>query len=173
MTNPKLSSLLAIVSFVALSLVSCDNLSCPLENTVESVYGFYATSRTANGTFEPGAAISIGDTLTIYAANRDTILANRLIGKSSVSLPVSYYADVDTLLFVFSDADGRSTSDLVYIHKRNIHHWDAPSCPVHLWHEVTAVASTHNLIDTILISNPHINYDGNENFQIYFYTNLE
>ena len=39
-----------------------------------------------------------------------------------------------------------------------------------MWHNVLYVRSTHHLIDTVLINHTEINYDANENLQIYFRT---
>ncbi|MBO4907141.1 MAG: hypothetical protein J5486_08980 [Bacteroidaceae bacterium] len=149
---------------------SCESVSCPLNNTVESVYGFYSSTRDESGNLLGGAAVSIGDSLTVSVAGMDTILVNRLINKSSVSLPVSFYADVDTLVFKFTDAEGVSAFDTVRMAKNNTLHFDDPSCSIHMFHEVLSVESTHQLIDTIIVVNPYINYDGLENFQIYFFT---
>ncbi|MCR5181279.1 MAG: hypothetical protein K6C30_08735 [Bacteroidaceae bacterium] len=148
--------------------LSCESISCPLNNTVESVYGFYAADYAADGTLNTGTAISIGDTLTVTLLGLDSVILNRLIGASSMKLPVSYYEDTDVVELAFTDTLLQTASDTVWIHKRNHHHWDDPSCPVHMWHDVLDVRSTHYLIDTVLVTNPTINYDGLENFQIYF-----
>ncbi len=158
---------ISIFQFSIFSLISCDNFSCPLNNTVESVYGFYAAEYDADGQLA-GRAVNVGDTITITALGPDSVLANKLIGKSSVSLPVSYYGDEDVLQFCYTDQERRIAYDTVWVAKRNQHHWDDPSCAVHIWHTITAVRSTHNLIDTLVISNPEVNYDGLENIQIYF-----
>lgn len=153
-----------------LGVTSCDSVSCPLNNTVASVYNFYASARGDDGVFVEGQAVSVNDTINITALGPDTLLVNRLVGKSTVSLPVSYYADVDTLEFVFTDKQNRKGADTLWVSKKNLHHFDDPSCPVHLWHTILDVRSTHHLIDTVIISNPAVNYDSHENFQIYFFT---
>lgn len=151
-------------------VAACDSVSCPLNNTVESVYGFYASGRGDDGVFVEGPAVTIGDTLNIKAVGHETLLANRLVGQSGVSLPVSFYADVDTLEFSFTDKQGRRGADTLWISKKNTHHFDDPSCPVHMWHTILDVRSTHHLIDTIVIADPAVNYDSDENFQVYFFT---
>lgn len=144
------------------NLASCDTYNCLLETKVQYVYGFYA----------PGGSIAIHDTLTITALDINIVLANRLVDASQVKLPVSYYNDADTLEFLFQGEDGEG-SDTLYIEKKNIAHLDDVSCPAHMWHYITHVYSTHHLIDTVLISEPNINYDGKENLQIYFRTDQE
>jgi len=137
------------------------------------VYGFYASARTSDGVFEAGSAVTVGDTITITALGPDTILANKLINQSGVSLPASFYGQVDTLQFCFTDANGAVAYDTIWVTKDNLHHWDDPSCAVHIWHTITAIHSTTNLIDTILVNEPEINYDGLENIQIYFRTSSD
>ena len=139
------------------NLMSCDTYNCLLETKVQCVYGFY----TSEGT------LAIGDTLTITALDVDAVLANRLVNASGVKLPVSYYNDADTLEFLFQGEDGEGR-DTLYIEKQNIAHLDDVSCPAHMWHHITRVYTTHHLIDSVIISEPNINYDGKENLQIYF-----
>lgn len=147
---------------------SCENVSCPLNNTVESVYGFYAAIYDAQGQLQKENSVSVGDTLTVTLLGADSIIVNRQVNRSGVNLPVSFYEDTDSVEFTFTDTLSRVGRDTLWIHKKNTHHWDDPSCPVHMWHEVMDVRSTHNLIDTVLVTNRTINYDGLENFQIYF-----
>ena len=148
---------------------SCENVSCPLNNTVESVYGFYAATYDDYGELLTGNAVSVGDTLTVTLLGADSVILNRQVNQSGMTLPVSFYEDTDAVELAFTDTLSRVGRDTLWIHKRNTHHWDDPSCPVHMWHQVLDVRSTHHLIDTVLVPNPTINYDGLENFQIYFH----
>lgn len=158
---------ISIFQFSIFNLISCDTYNCLLETKVQCVYGFYASAREGEGAFVPGGSVSVGDTITITALGIDTVLANRLVNQSGVKLPVSYYGDVDSLLFTFNASDGIGY-DTVYVRKTNTAHLDDPSCPAHMWHRITEARSTHNLIDSVLINEPNINYDGLENLQIYF-----
>ena len=157
------------VLFVAILFchVSCNTYNCQLETKVNCVYGFYASAREGDGNFVAGSAITVGDTITITAMGINTVLANKLVNKSDASVAVSYYGDVDSLLFTFGDEDFTGY-DTVYVYKENIAHLDDPSCPAHMWHRITEVRSTRHLLDTVLISNPDINYNGLENLQLYF-----
>ena len=153
---------------LGVALCACESVSCPLNNTVESVYGFYAALYDDNGQLVKDQGISIGDTLNVTLLGPDSIIANRVTNQSGVNLPVSFYEDTDVIEFALTDTLSRVGRDTLWINKRNTHHWDDPSCPVHMWHQVLDVRSTHHLIDTVLVTNPQINYDGLENFQIYF-----
>jgi len=162
-----------IIILSALALLACENITCPLNNTVAGVYGFYASARSGSGPFVAGGAIKISDTLTITALGVDEVVANRLVNRSKVSLPVSFYGDIDSLRFTFTAADGSTGADTIWMAKENFGHLDDPSCPLHMWHNITHVYSTHHLIDSVLINHAEINYDGLENVQIYFRTQAE
>ena len=150
-------------------LLSCESVSCPLNNTVESVYGFYAALYDEDGVLQTGTAVGVGDTLTVTLLGADSVILNRQTGRSGMNLPVSFYQDTDAVELAFTDTLRRTARDTIWITKYNHHHWDDPSCPVHMWHKVEGLRSTHYLIDTVLVTNPEINYDGLENFQIYFH----
>lgn len=142
-----------------LLLAACDNISCPLNNTVECKYKFCTIS---------GESFTLGDTLTVTIAGRDSVILNRLVNKNSMSLPVSYYAPADTLVLTFTDTQGDQAQDTIWMEKTSTPHFDDPSCPIHVWHTITDVRYTRNLIDSLVILNTAINYDGLENIQIRF-----
>ena len=71
--------------FQCFTFNSCDTFNCLLDTKVECGYGFYAE----------GASIAVSDTLTVTALGIGSVLVNRQVNKSSVTLPVSYYGDVD------------------------------------------------------------------------------
>lgn len=158
------------LSVCCLLFAGCDNVSCPLNNSVESVYGFYAANYDDGGELITGRAVSVGDTITVTALGPDTVLVNKLINKNSVALPMSFFKDEDVLVFKFADQEQRTAYDTIWVAKSNLRHWDDPSCPIHMWHTINGVRYTHNLIDTLIITNPTVNYDGLENIQIYFRT---
>ena len=164
-----------ILSFILFLLLfaACESSNCPLNNIVESVYVFYASERTADGTFQAGTSVKLQDTLTVTAFGTDSLLVNRLVGQSGAKLPVSYYQQADTLVFTFTDSQGATGYDTICIEKDTRHHFDDPSCPVHMFHTVKDIHFTRHLIDTIIVSNASINYDGAENFQVYFRTTTD
>lgn len=165
-TSLKVLALCVVASVV---LTACETLSCPLNNIVEAHFGFYAARYdTLTGKFQPGQAVSLLETLTITACGTDSILINKITGAKQVQLPVSYYRDADTLVFKITNANGSSGTDTICFQKTNKEHFDEPSCPVNIFHEITGVHYSRNYIDTLVISNRGINYDGLENLQIYF-----
>ena len=147
--------------FQCFTFNSCDTFNCLLDTKVECQYGFYSE----------GSSISVSDTLTVTALGIDSVILTKLDSdtRGGVTLPVSYYGDVDSLEFKIKGPDGEAR-DTVYMVKRNIGHIEDVSCPAHMWHTITQVYSTHHLIDSVYINNADINYDTQENLQIYFRT---
>ena len=148
-------------AILMLFLSACDSINCPLNSKVAAIYSFYDSN---------GKAFTIGDTLTVTAVGTNQVLVNKLVNQSKISLPVSYYAPCDTLVLRISDTDGLSATDTIWMEKVSTPHADDPSCPIHIWHKVTDIRYTDNIIDTIAIVNPDINYNGWENFHIHFIT---
>ena len=148
---------------VALCLASCYSLDCPIENIVACNYGFYG--------LEEGqpTSISLNLSLTVTAAGTDSVLINQDYGQSSISLPMSYYASVDTLVFTYS-SDLGTEQDTVWITKTNYEHYENPNCPTAMFHVIESVRSTNRLIELITIVNPNVNYESSENIHILFYT---
>lgn len=160
----KLSKILAVTCVATLILTACSTALCPLNNTVYSTYGFYAS---LNGTENQ---VSVQDTMTIKAAGTDSILINRMLGAQSVELPLSFTAKEDTLIFEFINAAQQLRTDTIWVAKDNLPHYESPECPAAMFHYVTGVRSTHVLIDSVYVVNPNINYNASENFKIYFRT---
>jgi len=142
---------------------ACESIDCTLNNMVYCYYGFYSSST--------GEAISITDTITVTALGTDSILYNRGVNKSSISLPMSYWNDTDTLNFLFYN-DSASYSATLFVNKTNVQHYESPDCPTTMFHQLTGATFESAIIDTIVITRPGVNYLQDENIKIYFRTAL-
>ena len=132
---------------------------------VYSTHGFYAI---VDGEEQ---AVQILDTLTITAAGTDSVLINRMTGAQEVELPMSFTAATDTLIMHFTDTLQVKRIDTLWIDKTNTPHFESPTCPATMFHEVIAVRHTYSVIDSVVIVNPNINYNVSQNFKIYFRNN--
>lgn len=141
-------------------LTACDSIDCTLNNTVECKMTFYNAE---------GKAVALADTLTITAAGTDSVLYNRGIRVSSVSLPLSYYKDRDTLTLHIYGQDYAIEEQLI-IEKSNYEHFESLDCPVKMFHTINGVSSTHTVIDSVRIASPLVQYDNGENIKIYLHT---
>ena len=154
--------LFAYLSSVVIS--SCSTIDCPVQNTVSVQYEIRDKA---------GAALSLKDSLSVVTTiadgknieldittrdeNKTTIL-NRLTGRSSFSLPISYSHPEDILYFCFKDS-AKTVIDTVWIKKDDIPHFESVDCAAAFFHELTGVRHTHNAIDSLVLINTSVDYD--------------
>lgn len=190
------SYILMLALYPAIQLLtSCSASNCPLENTVTCNYGFYDSEGTAvsyNDTitvstllpgtktvytyrqlgylpvtldYQDSSYIEKGYAQTISVVRRDTVLINKLTGASSMSVPMKYFSDNDTLILSYASI---SNKDTLYVSHDSYSFVDLPECGTHRFHTLKDIRCTYSGIYSIAISNPKVNYDGNENIKIYF-----
>ena len=149
--------------FTAIVIGACTSVNCPVQNSVYTVYGLLK----ANGTTD---TLKV-DTLSVITrrANQtlDTLL-DKLTGKSTFDLPISYTQPEDTLFFALRDTLGNTYRDTVFLKKDNYPHFESVDCQASYFHRLTDVRSTHHIIDSIVINNPTVNYEAtSEHFFLY------
>ncbi|MBQ7742738.1 MAG: alpha amylase [Bacteroidaceae bacterium] len=163
----KLIRHILFLATAALLLAGCNGNDCPLNNTVRLVCGFYSTT--------DGSEIAILDTLTISV--RDSVILNRTTDSKTVSLPMSYAGDADTLVFLYTPYGSEvSATDTLIVSKTNEPHVVSLECGTSVFHGITAVSHTTRTpdstflyaIDSIVVSNSNVNFDGQENLKIYY-----
>lgn len=142
-----------------LGLVSCDEADCTLNNIVEMKLGFYASD---------GTPVASRDTLTVSAFGTDSILFNRGVMTQSLSLPMSYSKEADTLVLTYFNED-RIISDRIIIAKQNYEHFESIDCPVKMFHTITGVSCTHEFIDSVVLVFPTVAYYNGENIKVYLH----
>jgi len=134
-------------------LLSCSTIDCPTQTNVMVRYGFYDAA---------GRVDTLRDTLSIWSKRKngtDTLLLNRGVNKTALELYISYQHPEDVLFFSVTDTNKVVTLDTVWVKKDDIPHFESVDCAAHFFHTLTAVRSSHHLIDTIAIVNPTVNYD--------------
>ena len=172
----KLKGLLYVIVILftvhsSLFTISCSSIDCPIRNTVSVQYEIRDKS---------GAALSITDSLSVVTTRldgknieldiathldgKDEIL-NKLIGRSSFSLPISNSHPEDILFFYFKNSE-KTVVDTVWIKKDDIPHFESVDCAAAFFHELTDVRHTHNAIDSLVLVNRSVTYDENT---VHFY----
>jgi len=134
-------------------LFSCSSIDCPVQNTVSTQYLICDAD---------GNETTLADTLWIWTPRSDgtdTLLLNRLTGKSAFSLPISYSHPEDVLVVVKADTTGYLTLDTLWLKKDDIPHFESVDCAAHFFHRLTAVRYSRNGIDSVSIVNPDVDYD--------------
>lgn len=155
-----MKKILFILAIAAGMLTGCDSIDCTLNNTVECKMGFYDAK---------GNPVALTDTLSVLAYGSDSILYNRGIRTGSLGLPLSYYKDKDTLVFLIQGEDYRIQERLI-IYKQNYEHFESLDCPVNMFHTLTNLECTKNVIDSVVIVSPQVEYNNGENIKIYLHT---
>lgn len=153
--------LLFVIMAIALVFSACSSINCPLQNTVRTLYVLKKPNA------EPD---TLKDTLfvfTLRADGSDTVLLNAAVKLSTFALPIGYSNPEDTLVFYFRNNTFRAI-DTIRLKKDNYPHFESVDCSASFFHNITAVHSTHNAIDSIVINNPSVTYDPEtEHFHLY------
>ena len=134
-------------------LFACSSIDCPVQNTVSTYYAICDAD---------GNDTALSDTLWVWTQRSDgtdTLLLNRLIGKSAFSLPISYSHPEDMLVFFKVNKTGYYTLDTLWLKKEDIPHFESVDCSAHFFHRLTGVRYTRNGIDSITITDPQVDYD--------------
>ena len=153
--------LTAIVLFIT---ASCDNgADCNINNVAYNRIQLY--SAIADGDTIVSGKYSYPDTLTVKLVvnGNDSIIVNRLVGASELQLPICFTQECDTLVFEYSGAD----NDTLYIEHTNIPYFVSSDCGMAMYHHVTGLRHTNNLIDSAAINEPLIDFDWHENIKLY------
>lgn len=145
---------------VVMALVSCDSIDCSLDNQVLCQMGFYDAE---------GKSVALADTLTITATGTDSVLWNRGVGTSHVSIPLSYYQLADTLLLTICGEDYIMMDEMI-IAKESYEHFESLDCPVKMLHAIKGVAASNYFIDSVVVVSPDVVYNNGENIKIYLHT---
>ena len=153
-----------IMAFVIMA-ASCSSIDCPMNSLV---YTQYQLMNAATGDVD-----TLADTLTISTTRtdgNDSVLINRNVKTTEFSLPISYAQPQDIFYFETIDTVLKATTlDTVTVTKENHPHFESVDCSPAYFHTITAVSTTHNAIDSVVIKNPDVNYDtSKKHFYIYF-----
>ncbi|MBO4720876.1 MAG: hypothetical protein J5658_13550 [Prevotella sp.] len=148
--------------FVVVCLAACSSIDCPVQNIVSVQYEVCDKA---------GKAFALTDSLSVVTTrvdgeniditkllNSNDVTLNRLIGKSSFSLPISYSHPEDVLFFCFTDTV-KTVVDTVWIKKDDIPHFESVDCNAAFFHEITDVRYSRHYIDSLVLLNKTVNYD--------------
>ena len=159
---------------ILLFLEACTSIDCPVQNLV---YTNYALKK-ADGT--PDTLNK--DTMWVWTQRvdgTDTVISRQQQGNlelnyfygpsaSTFSLPISYTQPEDVLWVLVRSASGTDYIDTIRIKKENYPHFESVDCQASYFHKITSVSSTHNIIDSLVIKKPDVNYDASvTHFHLY------
>ena len=145
--------------FVVVCLVACSSIDCPVDNTVSVQYEVCDKAGKAWALKDSLSVVTMRVNVDITALlNSENVTLNRLIGKSSFSLPMSYSHPEDVLFFCFTDTV-KTVVDTVWIKKDDIPHFESVDCNAAFFHEITDVRHSRHYIDSLVLLNKTVNYD--------------
>ena len=167
-----------VMCLIGMAVAACTSIDCPVNNSVRTYYAL----KKADGT----ADTLIKDTMWVWtqrADGKDTVVSRQISGNleincfygssaSSFDLPISYTQPEDILYVLVRNATGKNYIDTVRIKKENFPHFESVDCQASYFHHITAASATHNIIDSIVIKNPDVNYDATiTHFYLYLKAN--
>ncbi len=155
---------LLLIPLLLLCMGACEGVDCTLNNIVLCHFAFYSSTT--------GRAIALSDMLTVTAQGTDSILFNQGKNTATLSLPMSYWKDADTLNFIVDTQTGTYTSRVI-IQKTNTQHYESPDCPIAMFHYITDASATGVVIDSVVVSRKEVNYLQDENIKIFVRTAAE
>lgn len=159
--NHKQKSRLLIVGASALMVFSaCSSLDCTLGNTVRM------------NLVLKGEVEKMTDTLTIKAIiseDKDTIVYNKGVNISKVSLPLSYSQEVDQFALIITTADNVTTFDTLQVAKTNQPHFESVECSPSFFHIITDVKCSKHRLESTSINHANVDRDATqEHLYLYF-----
>ena len=154
----------ALVVIMLTGLAACSSIDCPLNSLVYTQYQLMNAA---------GRVDTLADTLTISTKRtdgNDSVLINRSVRTTEFSLPISYSQPQDVFFVETIDTLTKAvTLDTITVEKVDRPHFESVDCSPSYFHTITAVGTTHNAIDSVVINNPDVDYDtSRKHFNIYF-----
>ena len=153
----------ATITMLLMIVSACENGSdCNINNVSYNRIQLYGAD-TPLDTLEE--KYSYPDTLTVKLIinGNDSIIINQLAGASELQLPVSYTHECDTLVFEYSE----NFNDTLYVEHSNIPFFISTDCGMAMYHHVTGLRHTNNLIDSAAINESLIDFNWHENIKLY------
>lgn len=146
---------------VMLGLMACSGEDCPINNTVRGKMAFYN---------QLGDAVSVNAILSVSVVRPqgDSVVLNQKTLASDVTFPLSYTYTTDTLIFCYDFNGNAILYDSLFIGHTNTPTLVSVDCGMAMFHGITSVSSTHNLIDTLILKSSVVNYDEHENIQVIY-----
>jgi len=141
-----------IVAVVLLS--GCSSIDCPLNSRVSATYRFAGATNNI-------ASVSVATTIDAAEGN-DSVLINLQTNIDSVALPMSYARAEDTFYFSFATTDDTTICDTVVVAKQDQPHFESVDCNPAIFHTITDVRYTKNVIEKIDINNNTVTYNADK-----------
>lgn len=159
----KIKNILATIA-VASTIAACDNGSdCNINNVSYNRIQLYTTTDGGGNTQTGKYSYPNALTVKMVINGTDSIVINNLTGASELQLPVSYTHECDTVVFEYEEG----STDTLYVGHSNIPYFISTDCGMAMYHKLTTLQYTGNMIDSAAINDPTINFSWHENIKLY------
>lgn len=157
--NKKFSKYTILLGLLLVAFVSCGEGSCDDNGSAVPLAWFYGSGTTQRASV---------DNLTVNAigAPGDTILINNKT-VSELSLPLRVSTDRTQWCFTFMTTDSIFFTDTLTLVYRPIEYFASVECGAMYNFDLQQVTTTHHVIDSILVTQPHVTNVEQVNLRIY------
>ena len=143
------------------AFISCETgYDCSINNIAYNHIGFYKTDTDGK---ESKYKIQEALTVSLMVNGSDSIAINHIQDTDNLMLPMSYTNNRDTVIF-------RTESgiyDTLFVDHENIPYYISMECGTVMYHNLTGIEYTGNIIDSAVIVNKYIKFDNNGNIKLY------
>ena len=167
-----------VMCLIGMAVAACTSIDCPVNNSVRACYALMKADGTPDtlkkDTMWVWTQRADGTDTVISRQYQDNLELNYFYGStaSTFDLPISYTQPEDVLCMLLRSSAGINYIDTIRIKKENIPHFESVDCQASYFHTITSVRSTHQIIDSIVINNPNVNYDTKTtHFKLYLKAN--
>ena len=135
-------------------LYGCSSIECSLNGQVLCHYTILdADSK------EDVVTCPLTVTFLQTAFDCDTVYINHSTNVKAFDLPMSNAAETDMFAITLNVDENTTVADTVYVKKTNEPWFESVDCAARYNHKIEHVSSTHNFIDTLIVSNPKVSND--------------
>lgn len=143
-----------LLVLATLAVTACSSIDCNIEGRVLCHYDILDINDSSATLTYP-----LSVTFNRTAADSDTVYINKQSNVSAIDLPMSYGADTDVITLTVHLTDSTSVADEIRVTKTNQPQFESVDCAPRYHHTITAISSTHNFIDSVIINNPNVSND--------------
>ena len=152
-----------ILGLLLACLSSCGDGSCNDNGSAVPLVWFYGSGTTQRATVGYLSVRAIG-------APGDTVLIDNGTA-SELHLPLRVSSGLTQWMLTFGDGQSASVSDTLSISYRPIEYFASVECGAMYHFDITQVNTTHHVIDSVAVPQPHVTHVDQVNLHIYLPVN--
>lgn len=100
--------------------------------------------------------------VSLVVNGNDSTVVNNMTDATDLALPMCYTQECDTVIIEFGNI-----TDSMFVKHTNIPYFISMDCGTGMYHMITGVDHTNNLIDSVAVVYKQVNFDSHENIKLY------